>query len=604
MTMIALPTTARLMQLARTPPDSPSTRLRVALAADTATQIMAGALKGIAHAHRIGIDLFEADFDQVDLQILNPDSGLHQFRPETVIIFLSAEKFAEKFAGTVNGERASQHAQYIGHIEGLHAVLSGRGYQTICFNLADPGDGVFGHFGAKVAEALTYQVRKINLDLMEIAQRKADFHVFDLCHLQVDLGRDATSDPKLYCTSKFALTPEATRYAVRDLLQMILVNKGGGRKCIILDLDNTLWGGVIGDDGLDKIQLGDFGLGTAFGRFQRWLKLLKERGLVLTVCSKNQLETAKEPFLKHPDMILRLEDIAVFVANWNDKATNIRRIKEIVDVDYSAMVFLDDNPVERALVRESFPTMTVPEMPADPCEYVSHLQRLNLFETASYTSQDSQRTKAYQAEAQRHQERDNFVDEASFLRSLEMVATVRPFEKFLMPRITQLIQRSNQFNLRTVRYTENQVQGLAESACHRALAFELRDRFGDYGLISVVVLERREEGYFIDTWLMSCRVLGRGVEALVLDSLARIARGDHVERLTGEYLPTAKNGLVKDHYLKLGFSPEREGLWVLDLADFKEIAVFIANRWECEPNTSNASLADVNDLSPLTTRTT
>jgi FkbH-like protein len=364
---------------------------------------------------------------------------------------------------------------------------------------------------------------------------------------------------------------------------MRLVGRGGGVKCVILDLDNTLWGGVIGDDGLDRIQIGELGLGMAFSRFQGWIKQLKDRGIVLAVCSKNEDAIAREPFLKHPDMVLHLQDIAVFIANWKDKATNIRAIREIVDVDFSAMVFLDDNPAERALVRESFPTMSVPEMPADPCEYVSFLQGLNLFETSSYTTQDGQRTQSYQAEVQRRSEREKFVDEAEFLRSLEMRASIQAFSRFHYPRIAQLTQRSNQFNLRTVRYTEKQIKAVAESADKRTFAVELRDRFGEYGLISVIILERREDDYFVDTWIMSCRVLGRGVENLVLNTIVATARENRIGRIIGEYLPTAKNGMVKEHYPKLGFAAAGENRWFLDVASFSEITIQIKQH-EIEQN--------------------
>ena len=305
------------------------------------------------------------------------------------------------------------------------------------------------------------------------------------------------------------------------------------------------------------------------------LKQLRDRGIVLAVCSKNDEANAREPFLKHPDMVLRLEDIAVFAANWEDKASNIRRIKSIIDIDYGAMVFLDDNPAERALVRESFPTMTVPELPEDPSEYVSYLAGLNLFETASYMAQDAQRTGEYQVEAKRHAEREKFVDLGDFLRSLEMRALVRPFLPFNFPRVAQLTQRSNQFNLRAVRYTEKQVESLANSATHVTLAFELKDRFGDNGLISVVILEIQDGALFIDTWLMSCRVLGRGVEQLVLNTIVEKARGLGVRRVRGEYLPTAKNGMVKDHYAKLGFSREHDNVWVLDVSNYVDVPVHI-----------------------------
>lgn len=565
----ALPEAATLFSLARKRVQSPAVSYRVALLADTSTQILAKALVGMGHFRGYEVELFEAEFDQIDLQVLNPGSELHAFAPETVLIYLAGERFADKFSAIPPEARHDAAEKFIDRVGRLSEALSAKGYQTICFNLADPGDGVFGNYASKVRGSLGYQLRTINYELMRMAEQRADFHVYELDRAQAQYGRAALQDSRLYCTSKMPLTPDACRFVARDILEMLAARKGGGRKCIILDLDNTLWGGVIGDDGVDRIQIGDLGLGPAFSRLQGWLKQLKERGIVLAVCSKNDDAVAREPFLRHPEMKLRLADIAVFVANWKDKATNIRSITEIIDVDYSSIVFLDDNPAERALVRESFPAMTVPELPADPCEYLPYLQSLNLFETAGFTVSDRGRTESYQAELQRRSERENFVDQGDFLKSLEMKGAVREFTPYFYPRIAQLTQRSNQFNLRTVRYAESDIGTLAESPEHRTLAVELSDRFGDYGLISVVVLQRQEDAYFVDTWLMSCRVLGRGVEAFVLNQIATLARADGVARVVGEYIATARNGMVAGHYPALGFQPIAANRWELDLRTFE-----------------------------------
>jgi FkbH-like protein len=565
-----------LLRLARQLRDDALPVLRVAILADTSSQLLAGALKGFARHLGYTLDLFEGEFDQIEAQALDPGSSLHEFRPETVIIYLAAEKIRVWFGTHAVSEREGFAQQFAERACGLHAALSASGCQVIFFNLADPGDAVFGNYGSKVLWSLQNQIRFCNQELARLAREADDFHVFDLAALQAGLGRNVLFDPKLYYTSKFALTPDALPLVARGLVQMLATRKGSFLKCIILDLDNTLWGGVVGDDGLERIQIGDLGIGPAFTAFQSWLKQLRDRGIVLAVCSKNDEANAREPFVKHPDMVLRLDDIAVFVANWEDKATNIRRIKSIIDVDYSAMMFLDDNPVERQLVRESFPTMKVPELPEDPSEYVSFLTGLDPFETASYTANDAQRTSEYQSEARRHHEREKFVNPADFLQSLEMRAAARPFSKFNIPRVTQLTQRSNQFNLRTVRYSEKEIAALANSPNHVTLAFELKDRFGDNGLISVIILERQDEAFFVDTWIMSCRVLGRGMEQLVLNTIVDTARREGIRRVIGEFLPTAKNGMVKDHYRKLGFRPEKEKLWVLECADYSELPVKIA----------------------------
>lgn len=578
-----LPEITALLKLARKPRNDAAPVMRAALLADTSSQLLAGALKGYASHLGMALELFEAEFDQIEAMVFDPASALHEFRPETVIIYLAGEKIRGGFGKLPVAERGAFASQFSERVQGLHQTLSNRGYQVVFFNLTDPGDAVFGNYANKVGWSLQNQIRLCNSELTRLATTKDDFHVYDLAALQSELGRNVLFDPKLYFTSKFALTPAAIPHVARGVVKMLAARKGSFLKCVILDLDNTLWGGVVGDDGMDRIQIGDLGLGPAFTAFQSWLKQLRDRGIVLAVCSKNDDANAREPFLKHPDMVLRIEDIAVFMANWDDKAANIRRIKSIIDIDYGAMMFLDDNPAERQLVRESFPTMQVPELPEDPTEYLSFMTALNPFETASYTAQDAQRTGEYQTEAKRHQEREKFVDLSDFLKSLEMRGVVRPFLPFNIPRVAQLSQRSNQFNLRTVRYTEKQIAEQAASRRHVTLAFELKDRFGDNGLISVVILEIQGDEFFVDTWLMSCRVLGRGMEQFVLNTIFELAKERGIRRVVGEYLPTAKNGMVKDHYSRLGFAAETGNRWALETATYVERPVHIAREKTNEP---------------------
>ena len=325
---------------------------------------------------------------------------------------------------------------------------------------------------------------------------------------------------------------------------------------MILDLDNTVWGGVIGDDGLEGIQLGHgLGIGKAFTEFQMWVKKLKQRGIIICVASKNNEETAKEPFEKHPDMILKLDDIAVFQANWETKVDNIRTIQSILNIGFDSMVFLDDNPFERNIVRENIKGITVPELPEDPGEYLEYLYSLNLFETASYSNADKDRTKQYQVEAKRVSLSKTFTNEADFLKSLDMVSTVSGFTKFNTPRVAQLSQRSNQFNLRTIRYTEADITSLAEDPNVIDLSFTLEDKFGDNGLIAVIIMKRQDaETLFVDTWFMSCRVLKRGMENFTLNTMVERAKAAGYKKIIGEYLPTPKNKMVENHYLGLGFS--------------------------------------------------
>jgi FkbH-like protein len=350
------------------------------------------------------------------------------------------------------------------------------------------------------------------------------------------------------------------------------------KKCVILDLDNTLWGGIIGDDGMENIQIGELGIGKAFTNLQMWLKQLKQRGIILAVCSKNDETIVREPFEKHPDMILKLSDIAVFVANWDNKVQNINYIQSILNIGFDSMVFLDDNPFERNMVKTHIPYITVPDLPEDPSEYLTYLRSCNLFETASFTPEDEQRTQQYQEEAQRAVVQKQCINEDEFLLSLNMHSVVKPFDKFSIPRVSQLTQRSNQFNLRTIRYTEEEISAIADSDEHITLDFTLEDKYGDYGLISIIILKKQSDALFIDTWIMSCRVLKRGMEKFVLNQIAQQASKIGVKKIIGEYLPTAKNGLVKGHYNELGFTKcdGEDNLWILNLESYSDYSTFIS----------------------------
>jgi FkbH-like protein len=303
---------------------------------------------------------------------------------------------------------------------------------------------------------------------------------------------------------------------------------------------------------------------------QQLAKQLKERGIILAVCSKNTESIAKEPFERHPEMILRLEDFAVFVANWENKVDNIRYIRDVLEIGFDSMVFLDDNPFEREMVRQHIPGIIVPELPADPASYLSYIRGQNLFETATFSEEDRSRTVLYQVEADRKKYQLGFADENEYLKGLEMECDVEPFNPFTLPRVAQLIQRSNQFNLRTIRHSEDDLKKMLQSDKFFTLTFTLRDKFGDHGLISAIILEDKgDTTLFIDTWIMSCRVLKRNVEQFVLREMAGIALENGFGTIAGEYIPTPKNGLVKDLLKNLGFGQDGSG-WRMEAAQVEK----------------------------------
>lgn len=549
---------------------------RLALLGDSATQFLAKAIRAYGYEAKISFEIFEADFDQLNRQILDPESELYHSRPEYIILYLSAEKLWDRFAATEPQAQNQFADQILSEIQTWWQTVARYSQaKVIQLNFVEVNDAVFGHFAAKTPASFPYQIKRLNFELMNRAAEQKHVFIADVAGLSNHIGYANTHDPRFYAVSKVAFALDFLPAVAKAVVDIVRAISGNIKKCLILDLDNTLWGGVIGDEGMENIQIGDLGMGHAFDGLQRWAKLLKQRGIILAVCSKNEEDTARRPFREHPDMVLRLEDIAIFVANWNNKADNIKHIQATLNIGFDTMVFLDDNPFERNLVRELLPAVTVPELPEDPALYVSYLCSLNLFETATFSEEDLQRTRQYQDEIARVDLQKNFTSIDDYLRSLEMVSAVKAFDDFSVPRIAQLTQRSNQFNLRTVRYTEADIDRIRKAADYITLSFNLEDKLGDHGMIGLVILKKVEKATaFIDTWIMSCRVLKRGMEEFTVNRMVHAARAQGIERLVGEYLPTAKNKMVKDLYAQMGFM-DSDGKWVLDLPQFKELKTFI-----------------------------
>lgn len=558
----------------------PGPQTKIALLGDTATQLLSTAIKGEAVARRISVEFYEGEYSQVERQLLDTTSELYAFAPDILIIFQSTHKWCEHHSLLTAAQQAALADERLGFISTICQTPQLANKKIIYFNYPEIEDTVFGSYANKVAESFTYQVRKLNYELMNLSQQYANLFICDIAGLQNKLGRDMMFASNVYVSTEMVLSLDALPYVASRVMDIVGAIKGQFKKCLILDLDNTVWGGVIGDDGLEGIQLGHgLGIGKAFTEFQMWVKKLKQRGIIICVASKNNEDTAKEPFEKHPDMILKLDDIAVFMANWETKVDNIRAIQQILNIGFDSMVFLDDNPFERNMVREHIPDITVPELPEDPGEYLEYLYSLNLFETASYSNADKDRTKQYQVEAKRVSLSKTFTNEADFLKSLNMVSKVSGFTKFNTPRVAQLSQRSNQFNLRTIRYTEADIEALAADQKVVDLSFTLEDKFGDNGLIAVVIMKEQDtETLFVDTWFMSCRVLKRGMENFTLNTMVEEAKAKGYTRIVGEYLPTPKNKMVEEHYPHLGFTPiagSQTAQYVLDVEAYKSRECYI-----------------------------
>ncbi len=565
-------------------------KVKIALLGDTATQFLAMAIVGEGASRGYNVDLFEGDYNQIEQQINNPSSALFDFDANYTIIFQSTHKLLEEYSLSQNSEWSSLASMRIESIRNMLKKISGR---IIYFNYPEIDDGVFGSYANKTSDAFTYQIRKLNYELMLLTQEYSNLYICDLSSIQNKYGRDYLFDPALYISSDMILSIDSLPIVSSRIMDIVCSLEGHFSKCLILDLDNTLWGGIVGDDGWEKIQIGHgFGIGKAFTEFQEWIIKLKKRGIIICICSKNDEEKAKEPFVKNPEMILKLDDVSVFIANWENKADNIITIQKILNIGFDSMVFLDDNPFERSLVKEKIPDIKVPELPNEPEKYLEYLYSINLFETTAYSLNDNERTKQYQIEAKRVQESQKYNDISDFLKSLKMTCIISGFDPYVVPRIAQLSQRSNQFNLRTIRYTEDQIKDIEQNNGQVGFAFELKDRFGDNGIIAAVVLDdcieseenvplnfkKAKETLFIETWFMSCRVLKRGMEYFMLNTVVRWAQNNGYKRLVGEYLPTPKNNMVANFYNEIGFKAvdnSKTSQWELYVDTYKEKECYI-----------------------------
>lgn len=547
----------------------------LAILGNCATQHLAKAIKGYAYKEKIALNVFDADYNQIDAQVMDDSSELYQMTPDFTLFWLCTEKLYEEFCQSTNQSDFAN--QIITYLEGYWNLVNQHYKTTILqFNFTQIDDRIFGNYGNKTQDSFLFQIRKLNYLLMEKCTQYKNVFIIDIDYLQQIYGEDRIKDNKMYYIAKMPLSTKILPEVAKQTIDVIKAMKGKIKKCVILDLDNTLWGGVIGDDGLGNIQIGELGLGHAFSEFQMWLKELQRRGIILAVCSKNEEATAKEPFLNHPEMVLRMEDIAMFVANWEDKASNIKTIQHTLNIGMDSIVFFDDNPFERNLVKSMIPDITVPDLPEDPSQYLNYIKSLNLFETATYSETDKNRTKQYQEEIGRVNLQKQFSSYSEYLESLEMVAEAKPFDKFHFSRIAQLTQRSNQFNLRTVRYTEQEIEQLVNEKEHLTLYFTLKDKFGDYGLISVVVMDKQPENtLFISEWLMSCRVLKRGMEEFILDEIIKTAEENGFDKVIGEYIRTPKNNMVSELYKKMGFEEISKDKYKVNIAEYIKHKTYI-----------------------------
>ena len=566
------------------PPEGVATkRVRLAVLGSSTLTHLLPAIRVAGLRRGIWIDTYENDFGQYWQELSDPASALHEFRPTSVLLALDAHDLTAGVTAAMDTETAAAALTEV--TERIRSTWRLARETLRCPILHQAALPVYptllGNNEHRLAGSRAGFLDRLNAQVRVMAEEEG----VDILAIDDRARQDgirAWHDPGLWHRAKQEVSYAAAPMFGDLVGRWVAAKQGRSFKCLVLDLDNTVWGGVIGDDGMEGIELGQGSpLGEAYAAFQDYARELSRRGVILAVCSKNDEANALEPFEKHPDMVLRRGDIASFVANWSDKAANIRAIAEALNIGLDSLVFIDDNPFERNLVRQELPMVAVPEVSDDPTGYPAALADAGYFEGLAVTDEDRERTSQYQGNKARDALKASVTDLPAYLRGLEMRLIVKGFDRVGLQRIVQLINKSNQFNLTTRRYTDEDV--IAVMADPEAFGLQLRllDRFGDNGVIAIVIGRLQpNKDLLIDTWLMSCRVLGRQVEPTTLNLIAREAQKLGARRLIGTYLPTKKNAMVKDHYVKLGFTvmetdPAGGSRAVMDLAGFTPAETFI-----------------------------
>jgi FkbH-like protein len=548
--------------------------IRALIFCNATAQHLAETLVGTGIRHGMMLDTMIAEYEEPEVFLARNRESLAAFAPDIAIIATDVHAFALKptlgdaAAADEAAERAVARLRVVR--EQLRAVLGTPViFQTI---IPDPEQSRL-HVDRLIPGSHKDLVSRANTKIADFVRDSGDL-ILDVAAIAATVGFDNWASSRHWALAKYQFAPDMAPLYAEHLARLIGLRFGKSRRVLVLDLDNTLWGGIVGDDGKDNLVLGPGSpVGEAHRAIQQMAKSLRERGIVLCVSSKNEESVALDAFRTHPEMVLDEEHIAIFQINWKDKAANLLVLSQFLNLSLESFVFLDDNPAERAQVRFTLPEVAVPELPKDVTEWLGVFQAACYFETTGFTQEDRERGGYYRANAMRAAQLQSSAGQADYLRSLDMEMEIASFDAAGRKRIAQLMTKSNQFNLTTKRYSEADVAAAEVDPTRIALQIRLSDIFGDNGMISVVIADLGQNSLDIETWLMSCRVLGRGVPEAVLDWLVGKARRLGKPFIRGTYIPTKKNMMVADHYRGLGFSlmdqkPDATTYWQLSVASY------------------------------------
>jgi FkbH-like protein len=549
-------------------------RFRLAILRSFTVEPIVPLLRAEAFAHGIDLEVHVGDFNTYVQDMLDGQSSLYRFAPNAVVLAVRTDQAAPELcrdfadlspeAARQAAERAARaYEQWIGTFRKQSQAA------LIVHSLELPSSPSLGVLDDQSETGQSGLIRQINRELRRIAAALPGVYILNYDALVARHGSSHWHDERKWLTARLPIAAGYMLQMAREWMRFVVPLSGRTAKVLVVDLDNTLWGGVIGEDGMAGIKVGPEYPGAAYQTLQRALLDLSRKGILLAVCSKNNLDDALEALEKHPGMLVRAKHFAAMRINWTDKAQNLREIAEELNVGVDSLAFLDDNPFEREQVRAALPEVTVIDLPKNPLDYASAVRNCAVFERLTLSAEDQRRTEMYAAQKQRAGAEQKFQSKEDFFRYLEQEAELEPVSELTLARIAQLTQKTNQFNLTTRRYTEPQIAEMAKQRDWHIFSIKVRDRFGDHGLVGVAIVHDQAERCEVDTFLLSCRVIGRTVETALLAHLAESAAQRGRKRLEGWFLPTKKNAPARDFYEQHGFELQLKNgegsLWTLDL---------------------------------------
>ncbi len=537
----------------------PEIRVKIGILGGSTTKDIVSMLEIFLLNFGITPEFYESGYNQYWQDVMFPNPELDKFQPDIIYIHTSNRNIesypgVENTASEIDGLLEKEYARFYEMWERIrrsyHSVIIQNNFEYPYYRLLGNRDGYDIH-------GKTYFIRRLNQKFYEYAQNTEGFYIHDINYISSAYGLKEWSDPFYWYMYKYSLCFQAIPEFAYNLANIIKALYGKNKKAVAVDLDNCLWGGVVGDDGIENLKMGsEEAVGEAYLAFQKYLKELKSLGILLTVNSKNDLENAIKG-LRHPDCALKPEDFQILKANWNRKSQNLSEIAKELNILEESIIFLDDSPAECEEVRCCFPEVAVVEMKAVE-HFIQDVDRGGYFELVNYSQEDVKRNQMYQQNKQRKEAEKGYLSYEEYLMSLKMVATIGIFEPVYIERIVQLINKTNQFNLTTRRYTKKEIETISESKNYLHLYGKLDDRFGENGIVTVIIGRKEQDLLHIELWTMSCRVFKRGLEYAMFDTLVGFCKKEKISAIKGYYYPSAKNSMVKDFYGELGFAKVKE----------------------------------------------